>query len=79
VREEESPYALIIDTHRFGPHSKGDDTRDPGLVAEMRSKYDPIQIQTSRLDAKEIGEVESLVDAEIATAFENAVNDPFPE
>ncbi len=78
VREVESPYALIIDTHRFGPHSKGDDTRDPGLVADMRSKYDPIQIQASRLDAKERGEVESQVDAEIAAAFEKAVNDPFP-
>ena len=29
VRLEQSPFALILDTYRFGPHSKGDDTRSP--------------------------------------------------
>jgi TPP-dependent pyruvate/acetoin dehydrogenase alpha subunit len=78
VRQEESPYALIIDTHRFGPHSKGDDTRDPDLVRDMRLKYDPVKIQARRLDVTEKLDIEAQVDAEITAAFEKAGNDPFP-
>jgi TPP-dependent pyruvate/acetoin dehydrogenase alpha subunit len=78
VRGEGTPYALIIDTHRFGPHSKGDDTRDPQVVNEMRLKYDPVQIQAHRLDEAERLDIESQVDAEISAAFEKASQDPFP-
>jgi len=78
VRQEESPFALILDTHRFGPHSKGDDTRDPESVIKMRLDYDPIQIHGRRLDAKEKTSIESDVDEEIKTAFERASKDPFP-
>jgi TPP-dependent pyruvate/acetoin dehydrogenase alpha subunit len=78
VRQEGSPYALIIDTHRFGPHSKGDDTRDPVLVNDLRLKYDPIQIQALRMEGSERLDIESQVDAEIAAAFEIASKDPFP-
>src|SRR4030043_703005 len=78
VRREISPYALILNTHRFGPHSKGDDTRDPQLVALLRQAYDPIQIHGSRLSTLEKNTIESEVDEEINTTFENALNDPFP-
>ncbi len=78
VRQDASPYALVIDTHRFGPHSKGDDTRDPDLVSDMRLKYDPVQVQARRLEEAEKLDIESQVDAEITTAFEKALNDPFP-
>jgi TPP-dependent pyruvate/acetoin dehydrogenase alpha subunit len=78
VRQEESPYALILDTHRFGPHSKGDDTRDPDLVNKMRLEYDPIQIHGRRLDPLEKNSIEADVDEEIKTAFEKASRDPFP-
>jgi TPP-dependent pyruvate/acetoin dehydrogenase alpha subunit len=78
VRQEESPHALILDTHRFGPHSKGDDTRDPDLVNKIRMEYDPVQIHGRRLDANEKNSIESDVDEEINTAFETASKDPFP-
>jgi TPP-dependent pyruvate/acetoin dehydrogenase alpha subunit len=78
VRREVSPYALILNTHRFGPHSKGDDTRDPQLVDLLRQTYDPIQIHGSRLSTLEKNTIESEVDEEINTTFENALNDPFP-
>jgi TPP-dependent pyruvate/acetoin dehydrogenase alpha subunit len=78
VRLEESPHALILDTHRFGPHSKGDDTRDPDLVNKIRMEYDPVQIHGRRLDANEKISIESDVDEEINTAFETASKDPFP-
>jgi TPP-dependent pyruvate/acetoin dehydrogenase alpha subunit len=78
VRHEELPHALIIDTHRFGPHSKGDDTRDPDFINELRLKYDPIQIQALRLKEADKRVIESQVDAEITAAFEKASRDPFP-
>ncbi len=78
VRLEESPHALILDTHRFGPHSKGDDTRDPDLVNKIRMEYDPVQIHGRRLDANEKFSIESDVDEEINIAFEKASKDPFP-
>jgi TPP-dependent pyruvate/acetoin dehydrogenase alpha subunit len=79
VRQEQHPVALIIDTHRFGPHSKGDDTRDPVIVDLMRRDFDPIQIHGSRLDPEERRVIENNVDQEINAAFEQASHDPFPE
>ena len=78
VRQEQSPCALILDTHRFGPHSKGDDTRDADMVSKMRKEHDPIQIHARRLDASEKNSIESDVDNEIKTAFDKATKDPFP-
>lgn len=79
VRRKISPCALILNTHRFGPHSKGDDTRDPQLVNQLRQEHDPIHIHGRRLSAKEKTTIESEVDDEIKAAFENALNDPFPD
>ena len=78
VRRERSPYSLILNTHRFGPHSKGDDTRDPQLVNQLWQAHDPIKIHGSRLNPDEKSMIESNVDEEIKTAFENAFNDPSP-
>ncbi len=79
VRQTQSPAALIIHTHRFGPHSKGDDTRPADLIAELRTRYDPILIQGARLDPNERVQIENLVAAEIQLAFQAALEDPYPE
>lgn len=78
VREGQSPHALILDTHRFAPHSKGDDTRDIEVVKKMRQDYDPVLIHGRRLDGNEKSSIEAQVDDEIKTAFEKAAQDPFP-
>lgn len=78
VREGQSPRALILDTHRFAPHSKGDDTRDIEVVKIMRQDFDPVLIHSRRLDKNEKSSIESEVDDEIKTAFEKAAQDPFP-
>lgn len=78
VRQEQQPVGLIIDTHRFGPHSKGDDTRDPALLDQMRMNYDPLLIHGCRLDASEKISIETVVNHEIGAAFEQAARDPFP-
>jgi TPP-dependent pyruvate/acetoin dehydrogenase alpha subunit len=78
VRHKLSPVALILNTHRFGPHSKGDDTRDPQMVDQLWQVYDPIKIHGSRLIPAEKLAIEANVEIEIKTAFENALTDPFP-
>jgi TPP-dependent pyruvate/acetoin dehydrogenase alpha subunit len=69
---------LILNTHRFGPHSKGDDTRDHAVIEQLRNDYDPIQIHGERLEVSEKAVIESQVDEEIKAAFEIAAKDPFP-
>ena len=41
VRSAGKPQALVLDTCRFGPHSKGDDTREAALVARLRQEQGP--------------------------------------
>jgi TPP-dependent pyruvate/acetoin dehydrogenase alpha subunit len=78
VREEVAPRALILHTCRFGPHSKGDDTRPAEQVERMRQERDPLTIQARRLETVERLAIESRVEAEIQQAFELAMTDPYP-
>jgi TPP-dependent pyruvate/acetoin dehydrogenase alpha subunit len=78
VRQNSSPRALILNTCRFGPHSKSDDTRDPESVSRMRQERDPIQIHASRLNTAERTSIEAEIEEEVAAAFLQASNDPFP-
>ena len=79
VRSLNAPRALILRTFRFGPHSKGDDTRDPGEVERMRKQRDPLAIHGSRLSIQDQSVVESGVDALLDTAFQTALGDPYPQ
>lgn len=79
VRELSTPQALIIHTHRFGPHSKGDDTRDQGEIQAIRNLRDPISLQAKRLDKDQIGVIEQEVKLEVSHAFQSALSDPMPE
>ncbi len=47
IRSQGTPRGLILNTQRFGPHSKGDDTRDPKVVAHLRDSRDPLKILRS--------------------------------
>ena len=75
VREGSGPRAIVIDTYRFAPHSKGDDTRDPEEIASFR-KNDPILLQVNNIEQEELKSIESEVDEEIAEAFQRAQADP---
>jgi TPP-dependent pyruvate/acetoin dehydrogenase alpha subunit len=79
IRNKRSPSALILNTHRFGPHSKGDDTRDPKLIDQLRYSFDPIKIHGMRINQAEKISLESEVENEITAAFETALNDPFSD
>jgi TPP-dependent pyruvate/acetoin dehydrogenase alpha subunit len=78
VRTTGGPQALVLHTWRFGPHSKGDDTRPAEEVALLRSQRDPLAIQAARLEPGQRDEIEGQVEAEVADAFQAALEDPLP-
>lgn len=78
LRSEPGPRALILHTARFGPHSKGDDTRDAAYVAQLRAERDPLATQAARLPANERQAIETEIDAQVAAAYAQAEADPLP-
>jgi TPP-dependent pyruvate/acetoin dehydrogenase alpha subunit len=76
VRQTQRPQALILHTARFGPHSKGDDTRSPQEVAQLRATRDPLAIHAPRLGTVEQQAVEDEINALIHNAFTQALADP---
>ena len=78
VRETNRPQGLILNTARFGPHSKGDDTRSAAEVEQLKITRDPVKISASRLDASLLNEIHAEVEEEVHSAFEQALADPFP-
>lgn len=78
VRQACQPRALILHTQRFGPHSKGDDTRPAELISRLRQERDPLTLQAARLSLDERLTIERQADQEIQLAFEQAQADPLP-
>jgi TPP-dependent pyruvate/acetoin dehydrogenase alpha subunit len=78
VRDEERPRALVLHTCRFGPHSKGDDTRPEQQVAQMQQDRDPLRIHAGRLVEQQRLSIERDADREVEVAFQQALGDPFP-
>jgi TPP-dependent pyruvate/acetoin dehydrogenase alpha subunit len=79
IRSEGRPRGLILQTQRFGPHSKGDDTREPEVVAYFREKRDPLKIHGVNLSNEECQAIEADVESQIKAAFDQAIEDPFPQ
>lgn len=79
VRRLRRPQALVLHTCRFGPHSKGDDTRADEELKSLRATRDPLAIQATRLDEGARAVIDAGVEAEIMAAFQQALADPFPE
>jgi TPP-dependent pyruvate/acetoin dehydrogenase alpha subunit len=78
IRKTGTPGALILHTHRFGPHSKGDDTRPQDYLEKIQFERDPIKIQQSRLSKDEAFSIRKEVETLVLQAFDNANNDPYP-
>jgi len=78
IKKDISPYSFVIDTHRFGPHSKGDDTRSEDYIMDIRKRRDPISIHAKRVTSERRSEIEKAVAIEIEEAFTAATADPFP-
>ena len=76
VRSSQTPRALVLETERFGPHSKGDDTRPPDHLERIRRERDPLTIQAARLAPASLAACQSEVAAAIALAFQGALASP---
>jgi TPP-dependent pyruvate/acetoin dehydrogenase alpha subunit len=79
VRNTQSPRALVLHTCRFAPHSKGDDSRSPQAIAEMRERRDPLRIHGLRLEAQKREAIQASVETEIQQGFHQALQDPYPD
>ena len=71
VRGESAPQCLVVYTYRLGPHSKGDDTRDPG---ELKTAWenDPLVDERRRLTI-DPSAVEGAVRAAVEAARDRAM------
>jgi TPP-dependent pyruvate/acetoin dehydrogenase alpha subunit len=78
IRSQGTPRGLILHTQRFGPHSKGDDTRDPKVVEHLRDTRDPLKILAVRLSPEVQACIESEIKDQVGSAFQQALNDPDP-
>ena len=76
VRGRQKPSALIIDTVRFGPHSKGDDTRPVEEMARLMRERDPLTLHGARLTQDEQNRCWQEMTGLVAEAFEKALQAP---
>ncbi len=78
IRSRGIPGCLILHTFRFGPHSKGDDTRSDEEISSLRRTHDPLAIHAIRLVEEERKSIHANVDSQIEAAFQRALQDNFP-
>lgn len=78
TRKYQTPHALIIQTCRFAPHSKSDDTRPQEEIEKIRRNRDPINIHGARIPEKIRLRIEKEVNIEVLNAFNQALQDPLP-
>lgn len=76
IRKTSLPQALVLNTVRFGPHSKGDDTRPESMLRELRSTRDPLKIPAARLPLETLEQLHNEVEQDVTRAFEHALADP---
>lgn len=78
LRSSQTPQTLILNTHRLGPHSKGDDPRPAEEIAQLRQEFDPLSIHEQRIDIDIRSSIQAEVETEVSKAFQNALQDPYP-
>ena len=57
IRSGEGPRVIFMHTYRLGPHSKGDDSRDPAEI-ELHRQHEPLVMARRHLDGKWCDDVE---------------------
>lgn len=75
IVKEGRPFFAVVHCYRFGPHSKGDDFRDPGEI-EIYRKQDPLLILELHMDRASVQEIRRQVDTFLHEAREKALSDP---
>jgi TPP-dependent pyruvate/acetoin dehydrogenase alpha subunit len=74
VRELGAPRAMLLNTYRLSPHSKGDDFRDPAEIEHFR-QFDPINLLGARLSHEEYDHALIAARDEVFAAFAQAAKD----
>ncbi len=64
IRNNNKPYMIILDTYRFAPHSKGDDTRSIKEI-ELHRKYDPIDMLADELGHEMLDNIKNEAYSEV--------------
>jgi TPP-dependent pyruvate/acetoin dehydrogenase alpha subunit len=77
VRSAGGPRALVIDTYRLAPHSKGDDFRVPAEIDHFRER-DPISLVRRQLSEEEWQDAADAARREVEEAYRQAESDPWP-
>lgn len=77
VHSGAGPGCLLLHTHRFAAHSKGDDPRSSEELARLQ-QFDPLALHAARLSAAERDQAEAEAAALVDDAFSRAEADPFP-
>lgn len=75
MRHGRGPGMLVIDTRRLGPHSKGDDLRDPQERAAIAER-DPLQALGRRLDPQRRAAIEERNAARLKEVEAAALGSP---
>ncbi len=68
VRKEVAPFYLLLNSYRLGPHSKGDDHRDPAEIARHAAR-DPLVRLRETLPAAARQAIEEDVERQLASAL----------
>ena len=71
LRESGKPHFVVVETHRLGPHSKGDDHRPQSLLDEIRV-MDPLTRLASRIPRRIRSRIEQQNRQRVTTATERA-------
>ncbi|MBF0626196.1 MAG: 2-oxoglutarate dehydrogenase, partial [Magnetococcales bacterium] len=75
IRAGTTPGFLVIDTARMGPHSKGDDVRDPAELAEI-SRNNPLDALGRRLPPATRQRLEETNEAFLTDLFRQVAHRP---
>ena len=75
VRSECRPYCLVVHNYRLGPHSKGDDHRDPDEIQDAW-EGEPLKILRPALDRERAAQIEIESSALVHQAMERALAAP---
>lgn len=80
VRSRGKPAFLVLNTYRLGPHSKGDDFRDPEDIEENR-KRDPLKLASEMIPEAKIRQLKTEIPAQVEELFKKALagDDPTME
>lgn len=74
VRNEQRPMCCVIHTYRLGPHSKGDDFRDPEEL-DFHRKKDPLVLLEQKLDAETCNKIREEEIAQLNATVAELEND----